>query len=152
MAVIKTEKKYIRKTSETKLAGRPKKSIKEKKIYGYSFKFTEEENKIFQKKFGQSGKKDMTAFITHLLLYENLPIQTEDVSLQKLLPELNKLINEINAIGTNLNQMTKLAHQYSLAGLVPLDTMNRLLFEESKLRNFQESIQSIFYQIGQRWL
>ena len=152
MATLKIEKKYERKTNATKQAGRPKKPVSERKAFGYNFKLTASENEVFVRKFKSSGKKDMTSFMLHLFLYENLPVQTEDVSLQKLLPLLNKIINEVNFIGNNLNQITKLAHQYSMAKGVHLPTLERALAEEAKLHTMRETMQSIFHQIGQKWL
>lgn len=152
MAILKTEKKYERKTHVTKQAGRPKKPLLERKTFSYNFKLTPSENEIFLQKFKSSGKKDMTSFMLHLFLYENLPVQTEDVSLQKLLPLLNKIINEVNFIGNNLNQITKLAHQYSMAKGVHLPTLERALEEQAKLHTMRENMQSILHQIGQKWL
>lgn len=152
MATLKTEKKYERKTKTTKQVGRPKKPVAERKTSAYSFKLTATENEIFLRKFKSSGKKDLTSFMLHLFLYESLPVQTEDVSLQKLLPLLNKIINEVNLIGNNLNQITKLAHQHSLAKGVHLPTLERALDEEAKLHTMRDNMQSIFHQIGQKWL
>lgn len=68
-------------------------------------RFTKEENEYINKKIKASLFKDFQNFARILLITGE--VKTVDYS------ELKKLNEEVNRIGNNINQLTRLAHQFN---------------------------------------
>lgn len=75
----------------------PKKIVKNKK---YSFRVTDDEYEKIEKKINQS-KLSITKYLTKAALNQKIVV----------IDDLKELVLEVNRIGVNLNQLTKLANQ-----------------------------------------
>lgn len=89
--------------------------IKNKK---YSFRVTDDEYEKIEKKIKQS-KLSITEFMTKAALNQKIVV----------IDDLKELVLEVNRIGVNLNQLTKLANQGKIDAGDELATINEEMVE-----------------------
>lgn len=86
-----------------------------------------------------------------ILYKREIKVQTVDKTLAEYMPELVRLRKELNAIGTNINQITRYFHQS------PEET--KKLFYATRVANLYENAGSkvaevlhLIEELGKRWL
>lgn len=93
----------------------PKSIVKNKK---YSFRVTDDEYEKIEKKI-QESKLSITEFMTKAALNQKIVV----------IDDLKELVLEVNRIGVNLNQLTKLANQGKIDAGDELATINEEMVE-----------------------
>ena len=94
---------------------------------------------------------DMSALVRTILYNRTVKVFTRDLTLDNLMEELSKLRAEINAIGVNINQITKRFNTYP-------DIQRKSFFGTSAFLEYQrievkvDRILEIIGNLSKRWL
>lgn len=91
-------------------------------------RFTEEEKQYIDSKVSLSRMGDFQTYALHMLIQGE--VKTVDYS------SLNQLVGEVRRIGSNINQVAKLAHQFSE---IATDDIKQLTEVMEKLNQLVES-------------
>lgn len=103
------------------------------------------------KLLSSSRYRNMSELLRKIVCEQKITIYTKDESLDITMTELSKIRKELNAIGTNLNQIAKQINSTSDK------SKTMLLFLESTdlLKQTQHEMQKLFIlisQLGRKWL
>lgn len=103
------------------------------------------------KLLSSSHYRNMSELLRKIVCEQKITIYTKDESLDITMTELSKIRKELNAIGTNLNQIAKQINSTSDK------SKTMLLFLESTdlLNQTQHEMQKLFIlisQLGRKWL
>jgi hypothetical protein len=124
MVAILIQKINIMETTKTKKIGRPLSEVEHKKICPVLVKFSLTEYSEIEKKAKRAGT-NVTAFIRKSSLSSEViarPTQQE-------MEDIRAYNNLRSGIGNNLNQLTKLAHQYGYSDVIVQQLKNQLLYD-----------------------
>ena len=113
------EEKTPAKNKSFKPGGRPKKEANKKRSFCLSLRFSETEKTVIKFKAEQAGTTPSN-YIRQATLQGHIK--------PRLTKEEMKLFQEIAAVGNNLNQLAKAAHQQNFPFIVPgiVETLNKI--------------------------
>jgi len=114
-------------------------------------RLTPKELKAIRDKFSKSTSRKLSDYVRKVLLDKPVTIYTRNQSLDDFMKEMTLLRNELNAIGSNYNQVVKRLH--SLRHFEELKSW-LILNESSKqiLLKKVDEIKSKINQINDQWL
>jgi len=127
------------------------KEKKETKAQTFKIRFSETELNKIKDGFSKSTARTLTAYMRKLLLNKPVTIKVRNASLDAFMTEMIALRNELNAIGTNYNQVVKRLH--TLQDFSEIKSW--LLLHESArkiLLNKVDEIKVKINQIDDKWL
>jgi hypothetical protein len=114
-------------------------------------RLTESEHEKIRKKFSKTACRKLSDFARKVLLDKAVTVNIRNQSLDDLMTELIRLKDELNAIGSNYNQMVKRLHILNHKS----EINSWLLLHESArkiLMNKMEEIKLKIYSINDQWL
>lgn len=89
---------------------------KELKTHRITFRLNTLELEEFEKRMQDSGAKNRTDYIKACILNKTIKTIKVDQEKSKIVAKLSILQSELNAIGKNINQVTKITNSYARKG------------------------------------
>jgi len=111
----------------------------------------DEKFKELQDILEKNGNIDMSGLLRNILYNRPTKVYSRDLTLDNLMEELSKLRGEINAIGNNINQITKKFNTFP-------DVQRKSFFGTSAFSEYQrievkvDRILEIISNLSKRWL
>ena len=99
----------------------------------------------------QNKNLDMSRLLRNILYNRPIKVYTRDLTLDNLMEELTKLRAELNAIGVNINQITRKFNTFP-------DAQRKAFFGNSAFLAYQatqpkiDRILAIISKLGEKWL
>ncbi|KAA5541989.1 plasmid mobilization protein [Adhaeribacter rhizoryzae] len=129
--------------------GRKPKSAKERASCEIHFRVTEEDFQLMDTRFKNSNYKSKTDMYYDIMFQQKLAIR-DSLSIT-LVTEIQNLIREIKAIGTNYNQVVKKINSLTDTRPVPSEVKKLIALTEN-LEHTQEHFFQIVLKLREKWL
>lgn len=124
---------------------------KEKRTKWLHIRLTKKEHDKINKKFSKTTDKKISEFARKVLLDKAVTVNVRNQSLDDLMAELIAIKNDLNAIGSNYNQLIKKLNSLQQ---IPEIKSWLLLHESARkiLLNKVDEIKNKIYKINDKWL
>ncbi|SMD01200.1 plasmid mobilization protein [Pedobacter nyackensis] len=106
-------------------------SSEQKRTQWMHIRLTPAEAKRINERFRKTTNKDLSSFIRKVLMDKPVTVITRNQSFDQFIQEMILLKNELSAIGSNLNQITKKINSHATTPSVKLLMENYRLVKEN---------------------
>jgi len=122
------------------------KNEKDLKTHRVTVRFSNQEWEDFQKRMQDSGAQNKTEFIKACVLGNRIKVVVVDEEKNKMVAKLSQLKTELNAVGKNINQVTRIANSYAAKGEFSpqvLQLKNKMIEFQNILERYKKTIQNL---------
>lgn len=123
---------------------------KKNKIKWVHLRLTPEEHLWLQEKIERTTCRNRSEYIRDVLFNRPLVTTYRNTSLDSCMEQLALLNRELNAIGNNINQITKKMHQAAPDAITSF--LPEYLFQSGKIERQQKEIKALLLRLSESWL